>query len=233
MRPFLLDRASQFRADPPPALDSRRYAKDLNETQAYGALNSTVRTDEQKAIAYFWVGNNINQYNEAMQSLVAQHDMDLVDAVHLLAMGNIVSTDAGIACYDSKFFYQFWRPITAIQDRRRIAALIAASAPLRLRSPTGLPAKRLPQGCRRWTVSTRRRGFGASVIASWLVGFGIINSYNPIARGILRALHGLTEPVLGPIRRVMPALGGLDLSPLIALILIYFLQRLIVRMLFF
>jgi hypothetical protein len=116
MRPFLLDGASQFRADPPPALDSRRYAKDLNETEAYGALNSTVRTREQTAIAYFWVGNNINQYNEAMQSLVARHAMDLVDAAHLLAMGNIVSTDAGMACYDSKFFYQFWRPITAIRN---------------------------------------------------------------------------------------------------------------------
>ena len=42
--------------------------------------------------------------------------MDLVDAAHLIAMGNIVTTDAGIACYDSKFFYQFWRPITAIQN---------------------------------------------------------------------------------------------------------------------
>ena len=51
-----------------------------------------------------------------MQSMVAQHGMDLVDAGHLLAMGNIVSTDAGIACYDSKFFYQFWRPITAIRN---------------------------------------------------------------------------------------------------------------------
>jgi hypothetical protein len=116
MRPFLLEGASQFRADPPPALDSHRYAKDLNETEAYGALNSTVRTREQKAIAYFWVGNNINQYNQTMQSVVGQHGMDLVDAAHLLAMGNIVSTDAGIACYDSKFFYQFWRPITAIRN---------------------------------------------------------------------------------------------------------------------
>ena len=116
MRPFLLDRASQFRAEPPPALDTKQYAKDLNETEAYGALNSTVRTPEQKAIAFFWVGNNINQYNFAMQSVVAQHGMDLVDAAHLLAMGNIVSTDAGIACYDSKFFYLAWRPITAIRN---------------------------------------------------------------------------------------------------------------------
>jgi hypothetical protein len=116
MRPFLLERAAQFRAEPPPALDSRRYARDLNETEAYGALNSTVRTPEQTAIAYFWVGNNINQYNQTMQSIVAQHGMDLVDAAHLFAMGEIVSTDAGMACYDSKFFYQFWRPITAIRN---------------------------------------------------------------------------------------------------------------------
>jgi hypothetical protein len=116
MRPFLLEQASQFRAGPPPSLTSHRYAKDLNETEAYGALNSTVRTSEQKAIAYFWVGNNINQYNQTMQTVVGQHGMDLVDAAHLLAIGEIVATDAGIACYDSKFFYQFWRPITAIRN---------------------------------------------------------------------------------------------------------------------
>ena len=116
MRPFLLDQAAQFRAKPPPSLTSDLYARDLNETEAYGALNSTVRTDEQKAIAYFWVGNNINQYNVTMQTVVAQHQMDLVDAAHLFAIGNIVTTDAGIACYDSKFFYQFWRPITAIRN---------------------------------------------------------------------------------------------------------------------
>jgi hypothetical protein len=116
MRPFLLERASQFRAEPPPALDSHKYAKDLNETETYGAQNSTVRTKEQTDIAYFWVGNNINQYNKTMQNVVAQHDMDLVDAAHLFAMGNIVTTDAGIACFDSKFFYQFWRPITAIRN---------------------------------------------------------------------------------------------------------------------
>jgi hypothetical protein len=115
-RPFLLERPNQFRAQPPPALTSTQYAKDLNETEAYGALNSTIRTPEQTAIAFFWVGNNINQYNLAMQSVVAQHGMDLVDAAHLLAMGEIVTTDAGIACFDSKFFYQFWRPITAIRN---------------------------------------------------------------------------------------------------------------------
>lgn len=65
----------------------------------------------------------------------------------------------------------------------------------------------------------------AAVIASWLVGFGIINSYNPIARSILRALHAMTEPVFGPVRRILPAMGGLDLSPLVVLLLLSFLRN--------
>jgi YggT family protein len=65
----------------------------------------------------------------------------------------------------------------------------------------------------------------AAVIASWLVGFGIINAYNPVARSILRALHALTEPIFAPVRRIIPAIGGLDLSPLIVLLLLQFLRN--------
>ena len=75
-----------------------------------------MRTPEQTSIAYFWVGFNVNQYNVTMQNVVAQHGMDLAEAAHLFAMGNIVTTDAGIACYDSKFFYEFWRPINATRN---------------------------------------------------------------------------------------------------------------------
>lgn len=69
----------------------------------------------------------------------------------------------------------------------------------------------------------------AAVIVSWLVGFGVINTYNQIARVVVRVLHSLTEPVFAPIRRILPPIGGLDLSPLIALLLIFFLQRWIIR----
>ena len=68
----------------------------------------------------------------------------------------------------------------------------------------------------------------AAVIASWLVGFGVINTYNQFARTVLRTLNALTEPVFGPLRRVIPPIGGLDLSPMIALLLIIFLQRWII-----
>jgi hypothetical protein len=114
-RPFVLEQASQFRVGPPPALTSQQYAKDLNETEAYGALNSTVRTKDETDTAYFWNANAVNQYNGAMQNAVTENDMGLVDAAHLFAMGELTTADAGIACWDSKYRYLSWRPITAIR----------------------------------------------------------------------------------------------------------------------
>ncbi len=116
MRPFLLDQASQFRVDPPPSLGSQQYARDLNETKAYGALNSAVRTPAETSTAYFWNANVVNQFNQAMQNAVTGHGLDVVNAARLFAMGELVSTDAGIGCFDSKYFYLGWRPVTAIQN---------------------------------------------------------------------------------------------------------------------
>lgn len=73
----------------------------------------------------------------------------------------------------------------------------------------------------------------AMVVASWLVGFGVINSYNPAVRMILRMLHALTEPVFGPLRRIIPPMGGLDLSPLVVLLLLMFLRNWLVIGTFF
>jgi YggT family protein len=68
----------------------------------------------------------------------------------------------------------------------------------------------------------------AAVIASWLVSFGVVNIHNQFARSLIIALQALTEPVFRPIRRVIPPMGGLDLSPLVALLAIQFLRYLIV-----
>src|SRR5260370_11933548 len=113
MQPFLLTSSAQFRAPPPPDLASAQYATGLNETKVYGALNSTVRTPDQRDIAWFWNANTINQLNQALRDVVTQHGMDLVDAVHLLAMGEIVPVDPGIACFASNYHYLFCRPTTA------------------------------------------------------------------------------------------------------------------------
>jgi len=67
----------------------------------------------------------------------------------------------------------------------------------------------------------------ASAIVSWLVAFGVINIRNQFVRVLVDFLYRITEPVLKPIRRFLPNLGGIDISPVIALLLIFFLQHLI------
>jgi YggT family protein len=63
----------------------------------------------------------------------------------------------------------------------------------------------------------------ASVVLSWLVAFNIVNRSNPFVRQVGSALERLTEPLLRPIRRFMPDLGGIDVSPIILLIGMQFL----------
>jgi YggT family protein len=63
-----------------------------------------------------------------------------------------------------------------------------------------------------------------AVIVSWLIAFNVINTYNNFVRSLLRALDALTEPVFRQVRRILPPMGGLDLSPLIVLLVIWFLQ---------
>ncbi|MGY6571046.1 MAG: YggT family protein [Salinarimonas sp.] len=72
----------------------------------------------------------------------------------------------------------------------------------------------------------------AMVIMSWLVAFGVINTRNDFVRMIYDFLHRVTEPALARIRRIMPDLGGIDLSPIILLLGIFFLQQVIIRYLY-
>ncbi len=67
----------------------------------------------------------------------------------------------------------------------------------------------------------------AAVVMSWLVSFGVINTYNQFARSIVRFLDAMTEPLFRQVRRVIPSIGGLDISPLIVLIGVVFLQNLV------
>ncbi|HEV2651873.1 MAG TPA: YggT family protein [Rhizomicrobium sp.] len=64
----------------------------------------------------------------------------------------------------------------------------------------------------------------AAVVASWLVAFGVLNMSNTTVRQIVRTLDSITEPIFRPVRRILPPLGGLDLSPIIVLLGIALLQ---------
>ncbi len=65
------------------------------------------------------------------------------------------------------------------------------------------------------------------IIMSWLISFNVINTRNQFVAGVWRALNQITDPILRPIRRVIPPMGGLDLSPIVVFIIIFFLQQLI------
>ena len=67
----------------------------------------------------------------------------------------------------------------------------------------------------------------AAAVLSWLVAFNVVNPYNQIVRNIGEVLHRLTEPALRPIRNLLPNLGGIDISPVILILLLLFLERLI------
>jgi YggT family protein len=68
----------------------------------------------------------------------------------------------------------------------------------------------------------------AAVVMSWLLAFNVVNYHNNIVRSVVRFLDILTEPVFRQVRRVLPSIGGLDLSPIVVFIAIIFLQKLVV-----
>jgi len=67
----------------------------------------------------------------------------------------------------------------------------------------------------------------ASAVLSWLIAFNVVNAYNPVVRTIGDIVFRLTEPVLKPIRSILPSLGGIDLSPMVLILLIFFIERVI------
>ncbi|MCK0197517.1 YggT family protein [Ancylobacter sp. 6x-1] len=71
----------------------------------------------------------------------------------------------------------------------------------------------------------------ASAVLSWLIAFNVVNPYNKVVRGLGEFLWRVTEPVLGPIRRVLPNLGGIDISPVILIIALYFIRNLLFELL--
>jgi hypothetical protein len=116
LTPFVLPSPSLFRPGPPPKLTSPTYARDLNEIQQLGSATSTVRTPEQTAVARFWSTNSNIEYNGGFTRVAVSRGLDAEDTARLLAMGNVVAADAAIACWDAKYTYGLWRPVTAIQN---------------------------------------------------------------------------------------------------------------------
>ena len=114
--PFALTSASQFRPSAPPALTSRRYADDLNETRALGELTSPYRSAIDDETARWHTELAQFQLNRIARAEVAADGRDLLAHARLFALLNLALADAATSVFDAKYTYLFWRPVTAIRN---------------------------------------------------------------------------------------------------------------------
>jgi len=126
VRPFVLPSGDAFRLPPPPALDSAAYAAAFAEVKRLGGdgvVTPTARTSEETLIGIYWAYDGTPSlcapprlYNQIAVQLADAEGLDGVDYARFLALANVAMADAAIAVWESKYFYQLWRPITGIRE---------------------------------------------------------------------------------------------------------------------
>ena len=116
VQPFLVPSAAMIRSDPPNPLTSAAYAEDFNEVKRVGSLASTTRTADQTQAAIFWQDHGPALWNRVMRALSASRGLDIADTARLFASANLASADGAIGCWESKYHWKFWRPITAVRE---------------------------------------------------------------------------------------------------------------------
>ena len=117
-QPFVLNDGSQFRPGPPHAVTDKRYTADFNEVKRLGGDGVTTpsaRTADQTQIALFWVESSPLQWNRIARTASLHAGLDLWENARLFALLNMALTDGYIGTFETKYHYNYWRPVTAIQ----------------------------------------------------------------------------------------------------------------------
>jgi len=114
--PFTMETASQFRPAGPPSLQSKRWATDYIEVRAFGAKNNSSRDREQTATGLFWEPLAGTVWPATIRRLATEQSLDLPSSARFQAAAFAAFADALIACWDAKFYFNSWRPVTAIQQ---------------------------------------------------------------------------------------------------------------------
>jgi hypothetical protein len=116
VKPWVMERPSQFRPEPPPALSSALWARDYNEIKEVGGRNSQKRTAEQTEVARFWTAVGVATWNPVVRSLATSKPRTMIDNARLFALVNMAASDAFVAVFEGKYAFNFWRPVTAIRN---------------------------------------------------------------------------------------------------------------------
>jgi len=115
MMPFTMRAPWQFRLRPPPSLTSEIYTRDYNEVKRLGGKQSTARTAAQAEIARFWYEGSLQGWNRMARVIAGQRTLDRWEHARLFALLNAAMADGYIAGADTRYLYNFWRPVTAIR----------------------------------------------------------------------------------------------------------------------
>ena len=115
VEPFALKSPGQFRSPPPPAINSPEYTRAFEEVRSVGRFESRTRTADQTHLAFWWKDFAENSHNRLARQLVLEEQPDLWTTARLFALLNVSIMDAYIGVFDNKFFYNHWRPYTAIR----------------------------------------------------------------------------------------------------------------------
>lgn len=119
--PFAMTSPSQFRAPPPYAIGSKEYAKELEFVNKVGPRDGAERTEYQTECTPFWsddlgTGTPTGHWNMVAQDVARRKALGVGESARLFALLNIAQADAGISCWESKYFYNTWRPETALRE---------------------------------------------------------------------------------------------------------------------
>jgi hypothetical protein len=114
VRPYTFADPARFRPAAKPDLTSEAYAKDFDEVKTYGRSDSTARTAEQTDVVHFWAEHTYVHWNRNLADLAKARDLSVADTARLFAMAFTAASDAGIAGFEAKYHYKFWRPRVAI-----------------------------------------------------------------------------------------------------------------------
>jgi len=148
---FVMEDVGQFRLPPPPALDSAEYAAAFNEVLALGGdgtVTPTIRTPDQTQAGIYWAYDGVPSlcapprlFNQIARQIAADRGTDAVGLARLLALLNLGMADGGISCWDSKYFYKLWRPVTGVReaDVGTGPSGLGDGNPLTIADPTYLP----------------------------------------------------------------------------------------------
>ena len=119
IKPFGLQTNQQFRSILPPSLNSVEYVTAFNEVKEMGKLNSTSSTSDQKAYSRFWYEFSEAGWNRVARTIAENKKLNLFETARLFALVDMAMADAYIAGWESKFYYNLWRPYTAIRHASR------------------------------------------------------------------------------------------------------------------